>query len=188
MYESLGNVAYSLPKKANNSIKYGEQNRQYRKRHKADPKRVAFKAQSEEDRVTVLFRRQMARQRIGRMLACVFAVSIITATFAGILYRSSQILELNYANVKIERELKLIEKEGNQLKEELSKKTDLKLIRSLAVERLGMQDPGQKQIVLVAIPVSDRMIIENASEGKPAGDTQLSTALTNIEGFFKTIR
>ena len=94
---------------------------------------------------------------------------------------------MNYANVRIEREIKQIEKEKNQLKEELSKKTDLAVIRSLAIEKLGMQDPGQKQISLVVIPAGDRMIIDNDAQ-TDGRDTRLSNALTNIEGFFKTLR
>lgn len=187
MYESYGNVAYSLPKKNSTVRKYGVQDRQYRRRHQADPKRIPLKTQSEEERITASFRRDMARQRMGRIFACVMAVSVLTAAFAGILYRNSKILEMNYANVTIEREIKQIEKEENQLKEELSKKTDLSLIRSLAIEKLGMQDPGQKQISLVVIPAGDRMIIDSA-QGTAGEDAQLSSALTNIEGFFKTIR
>ncbi len=188
MYESYGNVAYSLPKRNEELKKYGVQTREYRKRHQAEPKRVAFKTQSEEDRISAVFHHQMSRQRIGRIFICVLAVSIVTAVFAGILYRSATILEMNYANVKIENEIKTLDKEVNQLKEELSKKTDLNLIRTLAMDRLGMQDPGQKQIVQVSIPVGDRMIIEGDIQGTTGEDTQLSNAMNNIEGFFKTIR
>lgn len=188
MYESYGNVAYSLPKKNSTIKKYGIQSRQYRKRHQAEPKRVKLNSQSEEDRIADLFHRQMARQRIGQIFACIFAVSIIATAFTGILYRSSKILEMNYANVKIENEIKTLEKETNQLKEELSKKTDLRLIRTLAVERLGMQDPGQKQIVQVSIPAGDRLIIESDTKGTTDEDAQLNNAVNNIEGFFKTIR
>lgn len=187
MYESYGNVAYSLPKKKIAVRKYGVQDRQYRKRHRADPQRIPLQTQSEEERITASFHRDMARQRTGRIFACIAAVSILTAAFAGILYRNSKILEMNYANVRIEREIKQIKKEENQLKEELSKKTDLAVIRSLAIEKLGMQDPGQKQISLVVIPTGDRMIIGNDAQ-TDGGDTRLSSALTNIEGFFKTLR
>ena len=188
MYETYGNVAYSLPKKVISTRKTEEQNRQYRKRHKADPKRIALREQSEEERIEALYHRQMARQRISRIFACAVAVSIVTAAFAGILYRNSRILELNYANVKLEKEITQIEKEENQIKEELSKKTDLNSIRTLAIERLGMQDPGQKQIILVSIPTGDRLIMGSDAGDNSDENTQLSSALTNIEGFFKTIR
>ena len=187
MYESYGNVAYSLPKRNIAVRKHGVQDRQYRKRHRADPQRIPLKTQSDEERITASFHRDMAKQRMGRIFACIAAVSILTAVFAGILYRNSKILEMNYANVRIEREIKQIEKEKNQLKEELSKKTDLAVIRSLAIEKLGMQDPGQKQISLVVIPAGDRMIIDNDAQ-TDGRDTRLSSALTNIEGFFKTLR
>ncbi len=188
MYESYGNVAYSLPKKNSTVRKYGVQDRQYRRRHQADPRRIPLQTQSGEERITASFHHDMARQRMGRIFACIATVSVLTAAFAGILYRNSKILEMNYANVTIEREIKQIEKEENQLKEELSKKTDLNLIRSLAIEKLGMQDPGQKQISLVAIPEGDQMILERGAKGMNGENTQLSSALTNIEGFFKTIR
>ena len=187
MYETYGNVAYSLPKKIISTKKTEEQNRQFRKRHRADPKRIMLHVQSEEERIEALYHRQMARQRISRIFACVVAVSVVTASFVGILYRNSRILEMKYANVRLEKEIAQIEKEENQIKEELSKKTDLNTIRALAIERLGMQDPGQKQIILVSIPTGDRLIMGSDTDKKD-GDTQMSSALTNIEGFFKTIR
>ena len=85
MYESYGNVAYSLPKRNIAVRKHGVQDRQYRKRHRADPQRIPLKTQSDEARITASFHRDMAKQRMGRIFACIAAVSILTAVFAGIL-------------------------------------------------------------------------------------------------------
>jgi len=184
MYESSGNLAYSIPQKKKSQV----HTRQYRKNRHADPKRVVFKEINAQERIAVNFHKQIARQRLGQIFGVICAASIIAITFAGILYQYSRIMELNYANVSIEREIKQIAKDDNQLKEELAKKTDLILIRTLAVERLGLQDPGIKQIVNVSIPVSDRVIIENNDSNVRGDDAILSNAFNNIEGFFKTIR
>lgn len=187
MYETSGNTAIKIQRKPMTVRKQSTQSRQYRKRHNADPKRVVLKAVSSESGSLALHR-QMARQRIGRIFACVFAVLMIAAVFAGILYRNSNILEQNYANIRIEREIRKINMESDQLKAEMAKKTDLKLIRQLAVSRLGMQDPGLRQIVNVVIPVSDKIIIEQGNQVAEDTDTRLNNTFTNIEGYFKTIR
>ncbi len=188
MYESYGSLAYKIPEKTMSVRRRGEQTRHYRKRHRAEPKRVVLPMQSEEERVAAAYHRQAAKQRAGRIAAVVFATTLLAAVFSGVLYRNSQILEMNYANVKIEKEIARIEKEENQIKEELSKKTDLNVIRTLAIERLGMQDPGQRQIVQVTVPEGDRLILGSENEDAAGENAQLSSVLTNIEGFFKTIR
>ncbi len=183
-----GNLAYKLPEFSYKDNRKKVQTREYRKRYKADPKRVTFNHVSEETRIAERFHHQMARQRIGAIFAVIIVVAFVAVTFAGILYRSSQILEMNYANVKLEREIKNIVKDNNQLMETMSKKTDLNLIRSLAIKRLSMQDPAQKQVVHVMIPVSDRIIIDKENQNINGDSTQLVNAFNNIEGFFKTIR
>lgn len=188
MYETSGNTAYSINRRSSAARKYGEQNRQYRKRHNAEPKRVTIKSIKEDIGSASLLHRQMAKQRIGQIFACILAVSIISAVFAGILYRNSNILEQNYANIKIEREIKRIYMENDQLKEEMAKKTDLALIRKMAVSRMGMQDPGLHQIVRVSIPVSDRIVIEADGKDVEDADTALNNTFNNIEGYFRTIR
>lgn len=188
MYEYSGNTAYNIPQKNTDTKRYDTQTRQYRRKNHAQPKRVKFQSISEEERIASLFQRQMARQRAGRIFGVACAITMIAAIFSGILIRNSRILEMNYANVKIQKEINTLETKTTQLKEELAKKTDLDVIRSLAVSTLGMQDPGQKQIVRVEIPVSDQMIVESSETADAGKEAELSNALTNIEGFFKTIR
>lgn len=188
MMESRGNLAYSLPRQLNNNTQRKIHTREYLKRHNAVPKRVVIDNVSEEYKRASLLHKQMARKRIGAIVTCIIIVMTLSAAFAGILYRSSKIMEMNYANVKIEREIDRLSKENDQLIEIMSKKTDLKIIRTSAIEKLGMQDPGQHQIVNVSIPVSDRVIIDSSVNKVSNDETQLSNAFNNIEGFFKTIR
>lgn len=143
-----------------------------------------------QDEVSVIrnFQKQMSKQRIFAMISFIALVTAITFAFAGILIRNSQLLEMNYANVKLEREISQMEKQTSILKEELAKKTNLDTIRQIATEQLLMQEPGQKQIATVVIPQTDVLIVESSEPKKDLMNDDMNEVFGNLEGFFKRFR
>lgn len=113
-------------------------------------------------------------------------VLILTTMFGFILGQQTKLVELNFENAKIEREITKLEVLQTQRNRELEELFDKHDVRMRALE-LGMQDPIQSQIVYLNVPVQDRLILGQVSSLK-AGleDEQGASAKANIEGFFKS--
>lgn len=157
------------------------------KKQRVLPVRIISRQEDDEILIAKRIGKQMARQRASAIFSVIILVAVITAAFSGILVRQSEILELNYANARLEREIITLENETKAIREELTKRTDLREIRELAISRLMMQDPGEKQIARVVIPDSDMLIVHyNSPISADTGG--MDEIFNNLEGFFKRIR
>lgn len=132
-------------------------------------------------------RRQRARRRAFRLACMILCTAAFAGLFGSLVYRQSEIMRLNYENTKIAAAIRLADQSTRQIREELAGRTDLERIRALAIERLGMQDPGTRQIVRVDIPRSDRLVTSE-QPGESTTEARLQAILENLEGFFRTIR
>ncbi|MHB8963190.1 MAG: hypothetical protein ACYC5K_08570 [Saccharofermentanales bacterium] len=173
MYETSGNNAYkkeyrSVQKPA--GIPYGADRRD--------------RLVSDEHKI----QRKFNKSRSHHFLMYLAAISFAALVFTGILYRQAQIMEMNYLNVKLEREISQVKTETERIKEEFVDTVDLSSIRRIAIEELGMREPASSQIVSVTIPAGDRVVIETSDTGSDAVDVDLDNMFDNLEGFFKTMR
>ena len=139
---------------------------------------------SEEHKV----HRKYNKSRSHHFLMYLAAISFAALVFTGILYRQAQIMEMNYQNVKLEREIRQVRTETERIKEEFVGAVDLSSIRRIAIEELGMREPASSQIVSVTIPAGDRVVIDTSDVGSDAVDVDLDNMFDNLEGFFKTMR
>lgn len=188
MYETSGSVAYSATKRKKASKQNPILSTEYRKRHNALSKRIVISEKRSEEIAIKQLHSRMTMQRVGFYAPVYIAIVIIALAFSGILVRNSDILKLNYANVTLEKQIAQYENETKQIREELAKRTDLKVVRAIAVDRLRMQDPGQKQIVKVIIPQTDSLVLNDDTVTAESKDAQMGNIYNNIEGFFKTVR
>lgn len=154
-------------------------------------KRIPVTSTPDSERVNMLkaraIRHSLARQRLKFLLGMVMIIFLLTGVFALVVYRQSTILEMNFANLSVERQITKINQQASQISESLAQKTNLDLIRRQAVERLGLQDPAHSQIVSVAIPDSDRVVYASLSASSPNDETYLAKVFSTIEGYFKTM-
>lgn len=132
-------------------------------------------------------RRALTRQRIKTLAGIIAVVFIISGLFAFIVYRQAMILEMNFTNLSLERQINQLEQKNSQISEELAQKTNLDQIRHQAVERLGLQDPARTQIVTVFIPRSDRVIYAVPRQESLDEEAYLSSVFSSVEGYFRTI-
>lgn len=173
MYETSGNNAYK---------------KEYRSVQK--PAGIPFDAEerrrliAQENQV----QRRFSKSRNHHFLMYLAAVAFAALVFTGILYRQTQIMEMNYQNVKLEREISQVRTETERIKEEFVDTVDLSAIRRIAIEELGMRVPASSQVVTVSIPAGDRVVIDTEGSGSDAGDADLDNMFDNLEGFFKTMR
>ncbi len=132
-------------------------------------------------------RRALVWQRVRTLLLTALLVMFVSGLFGLIVYRQAMILKQNFDNLGMERNVAKISQKCGQINEELAQKTDLDQIRHLAVERLGLQDPAQRQVLMVSIPDSDRVIFASDTAAATGDEAGLAAVFENIEGFFKTI-
>ncbi len=132
-------------------------------------------------------RRELAVRRMKSLLALISMVILMASIFGGILYRQARILELNFANLKMERQIEKTEQSSGQISESLARQTDLERIRRLAIDRLGLQVPARMQVVTVDIPDSDRVVYARTGHSSVTEEAQLAAVFNEIEGFFKTL-
>ncbi|NCA98462.1 MAG: hypothetical protein EOM08_01400 [Clostridia bacterium] len=132
-------------------------------------------------------RRELAVRRMKSLLALITLVVLLASIFGGILYRQARILELNFANLKLERQIEKTEQSSGQISESLARQTDLERIRRLAIDRLGLQVPARMQVVTVDIPDSDRVVYARTGHSSVTEEAQLAAVFNEIEGFFKTL-
>jgi cell division protein FtsL len=132
-------------------------------------------------------RRSLARQRLKMLVSFVMIIFIVTGIFALIVYRQAMILEMNFQNLAVERQITKIEQECGQVKESLAQKTNLDMIRQQAIEKLGLQDPAGSQLISVIIPDTDRVIFAGANKASPDSEAYLASVFSTIEGYFKSM-
>lgn len=132
-------------------------------------------------------RRTLAIRRLKNLASLIAMIVCVTSIFGGILYRQAMILEGNFNNLKLEREIKKTIQATGQIEESLAAKTNLEQIKLQAINRLGLQEPARKQIIVVDIPNSDRVVYASSSNQQVNPQAQLADCFTQIEGFFKTL-
>ena len=132
-------------------------------------------------------RRNLAIRRFKSLASLIVLIIAVSVIFGSILYRQARILEMNFANLKLQRTIEKTYQTSGQISESLSRQTNLELIQREAINRLGLQKPAAKQIIVVDIPNSDRVVFAGAADRQMSQEAMLADVFTDIEGFFKTL-
>lgn len=126
------------------------------------------------------------RQQIKSFIVVVAFVLFLTGLFGYLLGIQTSLIEMNFANAKIEKQIAKLKIENVQKNSELVAATDLEAVRERALE-LGMQDPLSNQVIYLDVPTKDRLILgqkySNLAQTEEAGD---ASVMDNIEAFFKS--
>src|SRR5659263_176245 len=93
--------------------------------------------------------RYISAKRLKEALVVSLGIAIVASMFAFLLYRQSQITTLNFQNNAVQKQIKILDQETSQIQEELISNADLTRIRWDAMEKLAMQEPSAKQMVMV---------------------------------------
>lgn len=130
--------------------------------------------------------RASKRKQIKNFIMVVAFVLALTGIFGFLLGQQTTLVETNFANAELEKQIAKLKIENVQKNSELVASTDLKEIRERALE-LGLQDPISTQIVYLDVPVKDRLILGQQYSNLAASveDTS-SAARENVEAFFKS--
>lgn len=132
-------------------------------------------------------RHSLTVQRLKILFAAVFIVLTVAGIFSFVVYRQAQILELNFNNLSVERQIVRLDQSSSQIREALAQKTNLDLIRQQAISRLGLQDPAGSQIVSVSMPGTDRVVFQTSEPVNTDQETYLAVVFSTLEGYFKNM-
>ncbi len=132
-------------------------------------------------------RKTLAIRRLKNLTSVIAMILTVTLAFGGILWRQAMILEGNFNNLRLEREIKKTIQTTGQIEESLAAKTNLEQIRTRAINRLGLQEPANKQVIVVDIPNSDRVVYASSTSSQVSPEIMLADSFLQIEGFFKTL-
>lgn len=182
MNRTSGSLAYKPSPTRRNSRKVSTGKK------RVTPVRVSSGTQRDKIDAAEKLQRQMSRKRAFAIVSAVLIISLISGVFAGVLYRYSQILEMNYSNIRLEKEISDIRQETRDIKSLLEEKTDLNHIGRIASERLNMRVPGEGQTRRVAVPVNDILIVEYNLGMKENEPDNTDDIYENLEMFFKRFR
>lgn len=163
---------------------------QRRAEEQSRPTKVNLAPVSEKDRDRRLRAQEIVkanrRNQIKFFVAMVAMVLTLTGVMGFLLGQQTKLVEINFSNAEIEKQIDRLKIENVQQNSELIAETDLDRIRARALE-LGMQDPIASQIVYLDVPVQDRLILGHQSSQLEASEEREGNALlANIEAFFKS--
>lgn len=149
-------------------------------KHKSDSKRYIQEKTQYKTR---------AFERARRTIQVVLCIAAISAMLTFLLFNQSKVVELNFANAQLQSAITKAQIVNVQKQSEIVQLTDLDAIRSKAI-LLGFQEPGPDQIIYLAVPKQDKLVIQ--VEGVGDGTNEVSpvdeAAYKNLEGFFRTLQ
>ncbi len=135
--------------------------------------------------------RNRAFERARRTIQVILCIAAITGMLTFLLFNQTKVVELNFANAELQDKITRAQIVNVQKQSEIVQLTDLDAVRAKAV-LLGFQEPGPDQIIYLAVPKQDKLVLQPGSGESADGSTEVSpvdeAAYKNLEGFFRTLQ
>lgn len=131
--------------------------------------------------------RYISGKRFKEALMVTLGIAVVAGMFAFLLFRQSQITSLNFQNNSLQKKITVIEQETSQIQEELVANADLSQIRWDAMEKLAMQEPSSKQMVVVKLPAEDQLVTNAASSVSISSKASLAIAKANLAQYYSSL-
>lgn len=133
-------------------------------------------------------KRTLEKTRLG--LQIVLSVLAISAMLILLLFNQSKIVEINFKNSQLNSSIKEVKISNIQKESELVALKDYEDIKTRAY-LMGFQEPSKDQIIYLAVPKQDRMVIADNSEEIADVNGDLPRQDINfgkLEGFFRSLK
>ena len=131
--------------------------------------------------------RYISSKRFKEAVMVTLGIAVVAGMFAFLLFRQSQITSLNFQNNSLQKKITVIEQETSQIQEELVANADLSQIRWDAMEKLAMQEPSSKQMVVVKLPAEDQLVTNAASTTSISSKASLAIAKANLAQYYSSL-
>ncbi|HZW97330.1 MAG TPA: hypothetical protein VFF56_00605 [Bacillota bacterium] len=115
--------------------------------------------------------KQSTRARARHMFSLVLVVLLAALVLGISVWRYAQIVELNFSNVRLTRQIKELEKENSLIRNEISNKMSLEEIKENASTEIGLQKANSEQIIQLNFSAVDKIVFagEAAQENMEYG-------------------
>lgn len=182
--EILGYGTYGgVPKTSPDILREEEQRRRAALKRNEEALRIRRQKQLDEYKSK---ESKISRKRLKETFAVSVGIVVVSVMFGMILLRQAQITQKNFVNNDLEQQIVDMKQETSQIEEELILNANYDQIRVDAMENLGMQDPGSKQVIVVELPGEDQLL--TASSGKvTSSSASVAQAKEDLAEYYRNL-
>ncbi|MFZ5985964.1 MAG: cell division protein FtsL [Bacillota bacterium] len=139
----------------------------------------------EENKVLNAKRKQRSSNKV--KIKLILSLLVIFSLGSLVMYRYTQITELNY---RIDKELKAyneVKNENIRIKVSIENNLDIQKIKEVAEKKLGMQKPDKHQITYVKVPRNDFTVVSSEVKRDKDGPGVLSALMSKVDKLSKLL-
>ena len=151
--------------------------------------RNALALAREEERL--LFRKERKNMSILRSRKLLQGVALLigfSLMFAGLMFRQAEIFEKNFSNTRLRNEISEARKKNSEMREDMLRQSDMKVIADDALRLFGLRKPSQLQRVPMVLPKSDKTVLYDQNDSSEAKHQNEKNNTYVLEAYIKALR
>lgn len=151
--------------------------------------RNALDLAREEERL--LFRKERKNMSILRSRKLLQGMALLigfSLMFAGLMFRQAEIFEKNFSNTRLRNEISEARKKNSEMREDMLRQSDMKVIADDALRLFGLRKPSQLQRVPMVLPKSDKTVLYDQNDSSEAKLQNEKNNTYVLEAYIKALR
>lgn len=143
----------------------------------------------EEERL--LFRKERKNISILRSRKLLQGMALLigfSLMFAGLMFRQAEIFEKNFSNTRLRNEISEARKKNSEMREDMLRQSDMKVIADDALRLFGLRKPSQLQRVPMVLPKSDKTVLYDQNDSSEAKLQNEKNNTYVLEAYIKALR
>lgn len=151
--------------------------------------RNALALAREEERL--LFRKERKNMSILRSRKLLQGMALLigfSLMFAGLMFRQAEIFEKNFSNTRLRNEISEARKKNSEMREDMLRQSDMKVIADDALRLFGLRKPSQLQRVPMVLPKSDKTVLYDQNDSSEAKLQNEKNNTYVLEAYIKALR
>lgn len=151
--------------------------------------RNALALAREEERL--LFRKERKNMSILRSRQLLQGMALLigfSLMFAGLMFRQAEIFEKNFSNTRLRNEISEARKKNSEMREDMLRQSDMKVIADDALRLFGLRKPSQLQRVPMVLPKSDKTVLYDQNDSSEAKLQNEKNNTYVLEAYIKALR
>lgn len=151
--------------------------------------RNALALAREEERL--LFRKERKNMSILRSRKLLQGMALLigfSLMFAGLMFRQAEIIEKNFSNTRLRNEISEARKKNSEMREDMLRQSDMKVIADDALRLFGLRKPSQLQRVPMVLPKSDKTVLYDQNDSSEAKLQNEKNNTYVLEAYIKALR
>lgn len=133
-------------------------------------------------------RRNLSALRSRKLLQGMVLLISMSLMFAGLMFRQAEIFEKNFNNTRIRNEISEARKKNSEMREEMLRQSDMKVIADDALRLFGLRKPSQLQRVPMVLPKSDKTVLYDQNDSSEAKLQSEKNNTYVLEAYIKALR